>query len=467
MLANSCLWDEEIRGKFCLLFVLLQFHTHKILMAKIFPFRAFRYDRARVDLSRVVTQPYDKITPAMQSRYYDASPYNLVRIILGKHDAADREGNNVYTRAARDFAEWRRQGILRQDPQPSFYAYAQEFTAPEETAAARRYQRRGLIALGQIEDYSAGVVFRHEQTLSKPKADRLELLRSTRAHFGQIFMLYNDPSGDLEVTLFPDREPEISVLDEYGVKHKLWPISDPGVIERVRRFMADQKLIIADGHHRYETALNYRNERRAAAARPDPDAPYERVMMTLVNAHSPGLLILPTHRLIFGLPDFEPGPMVAAARYFYGVRDVSREFNASKPLALLPRTSPGETAMLAVTARQAFLFLANPGTRHSSLETVSAQQAELDVVRLHKVVLQSVLNISEEAIREQRNLEYLRDAQEAVHRVRSGGANVAFLLNPVPIDQMLAIALGGEVMPQKSTDFYPKLLSGLTVYALD
>ena len=436
-------------------------------MAKIFPFRAFRYDPARVDLSQVVTQPYDKITPTMQSRYYDASPYNLVRIILGKRDAADSEGNNVYTRAARDFAEWRRQGILRQDPQPSLYAYAQEFTAPGETAAARRYQRRGFIALGQIEDYSAGVVFRHEQTLSKPKADRLELLRASRAHFGQIFMLYNDPSGGLEVTLFPEREAEISVADEYGVKHKLWLVSDPAVIERVRHAMAGQKLIIADGHHRYETALNYRNERRAAAARPDEDAPYERVMMTLVNAHSPGVLILPTHRLVFGLPDFEPGPMVAAARYFYGVRDVSREFDASKPLALLPRTSPGETAMLAVTARQAFLLLANPGTTHSALETVSPRQAELDVVRLHKVVLQSVLNISEEAIREQRNLEYLRDAREAVQRVRGDGANVAFLLNPVPIDQMLAIALGGEVMPQKSTDFYPKLLSGLTVYALD
>jgi len=179
------------------------------------------------------------------------------------------------------------------------------------------------------------------------------------------------------------------------------------------------------------------------------------------------MLILPTHRLVFGLPNFEPGPMVAASRFFYGARDVSRDFDSSRPLALLPRTSPGETAMLAVTAKQAFLFLANPGTRHSALDAVSPRQAELDVVRLHKVVLESVLNISEEAIREQRNLEYLRDAAEAVQRVRGGGANVAFLLNPVPIEQMTTIALAGEVMPQKSTDFYPKLLSGLAIYALD
>ena len=435
-------------------------------MAKIFPFRALRYDPARVPLRQVVTQPYDKITPAMQAGYYEASPYNLVRIILGKRDPSDSDGNNVYTRAAHDFSEWRRQGILRQDGQPSLYAYSQEFTAPGE-AGGHRYERCGLIALGQIEDYSAGVVFRHEQTLSKPKADRLELLRATRAHFGQIFMLYNDPSGKLEVTLFPPREPEICVTDEYGVVHKLWQVSDPRVIENVSRSMRDQKLIIADGHHRYETALNYRNERRAGAARPDAEAPYERVMMTLINAHSPGMLILPTHRLVFGIANFEPGLMVAASRFFYGVRDVSRDFDFAKPLALLPRTTPGETAMLAVTAKQAFLFQANPGTRHSALDAVSPRQAELDVVRLHKVVLESVLNISEEAIREQRNLEYLRDAAEAVQRVRSGGANVAFLLNAVPIEQMTAIALAGEVMPQKSTDFYPKLLSGLAIYALD
>ena len=435
-------------------------------MAKIFPFRALRYDPAHVSLRQVVTQPYDKITPAMQAGYYEASPYNLVRIILGQRDPGDSEGNNVYTRAAYDFSEWRRQGILRQDGQPSLYAYSQEFTAPGK-ARSRRYERRGFIALGQIEDYSAGVVFRHEQTLSKPKADRLELLRATRAHFGQIFMLYNDPSGKLEVTLFPPRDPEITIADEYGVVHKLWQVSDPKVIANVSRGMADQKLIIADGHHRYETALNYRNERRAVAARPDPEAPYERVMMTLINAHSPDMLILPTHRLVFGLPNFEPGPMVAASRFFYGARDVSRDFDSSRPLALLPRTSPGETAMLAVTAKQAFLFLANPGTRHSALDAVSPRQAELDVVRLHKVVLESVLNISEEAIREQRNLEYLRDAAEAVQRVRGGGANVAFLLNPVPIEQMTTIALAGEVMPQKSTDFYPKLLSGLAIYALD
>lgn len=434
-------------------------------MAKIFPFRALRYDPARVALSQVVTQPYDKITPAMQARYYDASPYNLVRIILGKRDPADGADNNVYTRAARDFGEWRRQGILRQDSQPSLYAYAQEFTAPG--TADSRQERRSFIALSEIEDYSAGVVFRHEQTLSKPKADRLDLLRATHAHFGQIFVLYNDPAGQVEVTLFPQREPEICVSDEYGVAHKLWQVSEPKVIEQVTRSMAEQKLIIADGHHRYETALNYRNERRAAAGKQEADAAYNRVMMTFVNAHSPGMLILPTHRLVFGLPQFEPGPMVAAARYFYGVRDVSREFDPANPLALLPRTSPGETAMLAVSARQAFLFLAHPGARHSALESVSPRQAELDVVRLHKVVLGSVLNISEEAIREQRTVEYLRDAREAVQRVRGGGANVAFLLNPVSIEQMTAIALGGEVMPQKSTDFYPKMLSGLAIYALD
>src|SRR5437588_644890 len=276
-------------------------------MAYIAPFRALRYDPARVSPAKTVTQPYDKITPEMQDAYYAASPYNLVRIILGKREP-EQAGNNVYTRAAGYFRDWRREGIFVQDAQPSLYSYSQLFTVPGGTT---RYERRGFISLGRVEDYSAGVVFRHEQTLSKPKVDRLDLLRATRAHFGQIFMLYSD-SGEIDGVLAIDSAPVIDVTDEYGVQHRVWRISDPSLIELVRGKMRDKKLIIADGHHRYETALNYRNERRAAATNTSPgiprqksssddllgardeDAPYEMVMMTFVNMNSEGLLILPT-----------------------------------------------------------------------------------------------------------------------------------------------------------------------------
>src|SRR5208337_2489637 len=231
--------------------------------AIVSPFRAWRYDPERVPLQQVVTQPYDKITPAMQERYYQANPYNLVRIILGKRLSGDGETENVYTRAAASFQNWRQAGILLRDPEPSLYRYSQTFRVPVSApgnapGSQAQAERRGFIAIGRIEDYSAGVVFRHEQTLAKPKADRLDLLRATRAHFGQIFMLYED-SGEVDSLLAPVRPAEISVTDDYGVVNQLWPVTDPKLIASVQAAMLHKKLIIADGHHRYETALNYRN----------------------------------------------------------------------------------------------------------------------------------------------------------------------------------------------------------------
>ena len=434
-------------------------------MAEVFPFSALRYDPARVELSQVVTQPYDKITPAMQDAYYRASPYNLVRIILGKAGPGDGEGENVYTRAASSFRRWRQEGILRPDAEPGFYAYSQQFSAPGDPGGLR--ERRGFIGLGRIEDYSAGVVFRHEQTLSRPKADRLNLLRATRAHFGQIFMLYCDPQRTLDQLVAPHRQPEIEVRDEYGVLHRVWRVADAAAVAAIRARMSGQPLVIADGHHRYETALQYRNERRAQAGKIDPQAPYERVMMTFVNTHGAGIVILPTHRLVHGLQEFQPSGMIAAARPFFAVDDLTSRFDPERPLALLPPAVPGETALLAVTRRQAFLLRAAAGASHPALAGVSTGLAELDVVRLHKVLLEAVLGISEEAIREQAHVSYLREAAEAVARVRNEQADVAFLMNPVGVEQVTALARAGEVLPQKSTDFYPKLLSGLAIYALE
>ena len=210
-------------------------------MAHIEPFRALRYDPARVSVPQVVTQPYDKITPEMQDGYYAASPHNLVRIILGKEHASDHTGENRYTRAAQSFQDWRQQRIFLQDTEPSLYLYVERFTAPGGTS---EMERRGIIALGRIEDYSDGVVFRHEQTLAKPKADRLELLRATRAHFGQLFMLYSDPAAEIEGLLAPSGNPDLVtpdlvIPDEYGVSHRVWRITDPGLLNLVRGKMRD------------------------------------------------------------------------------------------------------------------------------------------------------------------------------------------------------------------------------------
>jgi uncharacterized protein (DUF1015 family) len=452
-------------------------------MAHIASFRALRYDPARVALPEVVTQPYDKITPEMQDRYYAASPYNLVRIILGKQQPTDHEGDNRYTRAAEFFRDWRREGIFLQDSQPSLYLYLQRFTAPGRT----EMERRGFIALGPIEDYRAGVVFRHEQTMAGPKADRLELLRAARAHFGQIFMLYSDPAREIEGVLAPGNDPDMETHDEYGVLHRVWKIADPTLIDLVRGKMRDKKLIIADGHHRYETALSYRDERRtmtrAASASGMPrehssdnvlprsseaeNPPYELAMMTFVNLDSPGLVILPTHRVVHGLASFSADAFHDGARAYFSVEEVDPEIDAARANSILRQAGHTGTTLLALTAKRAFLLDTPQAVSSNIFAGLSLRQQSLDVVQLHRCLLEGVLGISEEAIRDQRIISYVRDTEEALAQVRRGRANVAFLMNPVRIQQVRDIAFAGEVLPQKSTDFYPKLLSGLTIYAME
>jgi uncharacterized protein (DUF1015 family) len=431
-------------------------------MADIYPFRALRYDLQKVSPSQVLTQPYDKITPAMQDRYYAASPYNLVRIILGRREP-DSAADNVYTRAAAYAHDWRAQGILQQDSLPSIYSYSQSFTAPSGAS----FERRGFIALGRVEDYSAKVVYRHEQTLSKPKADRLDLLRATRAHYEQLFLLYED-SGQIDSLLATAQAPIIDVADEYGVAHRVWQISDPAVIAAVQDRMRDQRLVIADGHHRYETAFAFRNESRTAAgAVPNSQAPYEFVMMTFVNMNDPGLLVLPTHRVVHSLESFSEDAFQNSARTFFEVEEVDPAIDAARATALLADRGRAGTALLAVTANRIFLPHSPKPAGAKFFAGLSDRQRSLDVVQLHKCLLEGVLQLSEESIRNQQNLSYLREAAEALAQVRQGKANIAFLMNPCPVAQVRDVAFAGEVMPQKSTDFYPKLLSGLTAYALD
>lgn len=434
-------------------------------MAEIIPFKALRYDPHQVKLEDVLTQPYDKITPEMQAKYYERSIHNLVRIILGKAGETDTDAFNVYTRAAEYLHDWRSSGILKQDAEPGIYAYSQTFTLPGTRDLA---ERRGLIALGRIHDYADGIVFRHEQTLAKPRADRLNLLRATQAHFGQIFMLYSDPQGEIEALLQPRTEddPEISLLDEYETLHRVWRIHDPALIQTVQESMRDRKLLIADGHHRYETALAYRNERRAQSGSADANAPYEFVMMTLIPMESRGLVILPTHRIVHGLAVFDRERMLEAAERFFDIDRIDLRTESRSATTLLGQAGANGTAFVAVTRQGPYLMRAKKGAVQDALGQVSGLQKDLDVVQLHRIMLERILGISEEAIRNQENVRYERDAFEAISWVRQG-ANVAFLMNPAKIEQVRDIAFAGEVLPQKSTDFYPKLLSGLAIYAME
>jgi uncharacterized protein (DUF1015 family) len=412
-----------------------------------------------------MTQPYDKITPAMQDQYYAASPYNLVRIILGKPQSNDNGNENAYTRAAACLRKWQAEGVLQRDAEPSLYVYVQKFKVPGDTTGAE-VERRGFIALGRVEDYDRKVVFRHEQTLSKPKADRFNLLQATQAHCEQIFMLYSDPVDEIARLLKQDVPPTVELRDEYGVLHQTWKVSDPATVAAAKAKMADKKLIIADGHHRYETALNYRNQMRQQA-KGDAEAPYERVVITFVNMDAPGLVILPTHRVVFGLENFSIFETVAALRQYFDVEDIGPVSDVPAAVNRLRDAGKDGTALLAVTAHSGFLLRARKDVQPAKLKDLSPQQRELDVVQLHKLILEETLGMSEEDIRAQKHLKYIRDAGEAVEEVQKGTAQVAFLMNPVRIEQMRDIAFAGEVMPQKSTDFYPKMLSGLTIYSVE
>jgi uncharacterized protein (DUF1015 family) len=446
-------------------------------MARIYPFRAWRYNPSAVRLEDVVTQPYDKISPSMQQAYYQRSPFNLVRIILGLPELFDAErGDNVYTRAGRDFRAWREQGVLVQEKEPCIFAYSQRFTVPGTEVVK---ERRGFIALGKLHDYAEQVIFRHEETLSKPKSDRLNLLKATHAHFGQIFMLYSDPAGSMDEILYDDSGlAEAEVTDEYGVLHRLWRVSDPAVIRLLTTAMDDKKLIIADGHHRYETALSYSKEfagedpgstEHNPSELPQPPYPEAAVMMTFVNMDSDGLVILPTHRVVHGLEGiglggFDPVAFAAAARKFFTV-DALGEHSAFGYIELLGRQNG--TAFVAVTRAGALLLRSKPEAVAVALADLPERERQLDLSQLHSIILDRLLGLDAEKVREQTNLRYLRDAGEAVDQVRRGEADVAFLTNPVSMEQLREVAFAGDVMPQKSTDFFPKLLSGLAIYALE
>ena len=444
-------------------------------MARIYPFRAWRYNPGLVRAEDVVTQPYDKISPAMQQSYYQRSPQNLVRIILGLPELFDSEENNVYTRAARNFNEWRAEGVLAQDNDPAVYAYSQRYEVPTEPGTFQ--ERRGFIALGEVVDYSQGIVFRHERTLPKAKSDRLNLLRATRAHFGQIFMLYSDPGQTAEKLLFGNPStPDIELTDEYGVLHRVWKVAEPGTINMLLSAMQDKKLIIADGHHRYETALGYSKEyagipratiERSTGSLPQPAYPEAATMMTFVNMDAPGLTILPTHRVVHGLEGFDAAEFLKRAKPYFNVQPVPASSDTMAIVRQLAEAGKRGVSFVAVTRTGYHLLTAKKEEMDARLTGQPERQRQLDVVQLHSVVLEDVLGISQQAVLDQSHLRYVRETTEAIQQVRSGDANIAFLMNPVTLDQLREVAFAGDVMPQKSTDFYPKLLSGLAIYALD
>jgi uncharacterized protein (DUF1015 family) len=435
-------------------------------MARIAPFQGIRYNAHKVgDLSKVVSQPYDRVRYGLQEQYYDLHPYNIVRITKGQEFEDDTPENNVYTRARDYYHTWLDAGFLLRDPALAFYVYHQTFTLHDGTLLTRK----AFIAALELVQFAEGIVLPHERTLSGPKIDRLNLLRATETNFGQIFMLYPDKRNRINALFaaaVAGRKPDADVreLFEKDVRQQLWVVSDPEVVAQVVAEMAPKRgLIIADGHHRYETALNFRDEMRQRHADAPADAGFNYRMVTLVSMDDPGLTILPTHRLMYSYTAKTTQQMLTDAAEYFEVTPLADR--AALETALAEAT----TADRRIGFYDGSYYLLSLKDLEIMAEIVPDRAAEwrtLDVSILHELLIERVMGISKEQVEAKESIDYHRDLDLALSSVDGGEALCVYILNPTRMAQVKACSEKGEKMPQKSTDFYPKVITGLVAMAV-
>jgi len=431
-------------------------------MAEISPFHGMHYSPEKVDIDRVVGPPYDVLGPDEQDALYAASPFNFVRVMLNRPEHGDGESSSPYTRAAAFLNEWLASGILVEDPEPALYLYRQEFTNP---ADGHRYTRSGLFCAIKLEPYEAGVVLPHEETRTKAKEDRLRLMRATSANPEPIFGLYEDEQGELGA-LYDRIAQDKPMLEAHsgGDSHRVWRAADPGAISHAQRFLAPRQVWIADGHHRYETGLTYRDERRKSAPptqRPDdPTArPYDYLLIVLTAFTDPGIVVLPTHRLVRNVPGSRIAELYLQLERYFDIEPVH-------PQDLDTRMKGDPSAgvhRFGVFMRDKawILTLRDPSVMDAAVEGHADCWKQLDVSILQALVLERSLGIPAASLATTPDIGYTRDRDDAIERVNSGEYQIALLLNLPSADEVRQVAAAGDKMPPKSTFFYPKLWSGL------
>ncbi len=434
-------------------------------MAEVLPLRGLRYDRKKVgDIAQVVTPPYDVISKEAQERYYARSPYNIIRLELGKEQPGDNSLNNVYTRAAATFAEWRMQDVLRQEATPGYYLYQQTFKHDGQS-----YTRTSLLGHVRLEPWSAGVVLRHEHTLAKARNDRLQLFRACAANFSPIMSLYDDPQGRIRRLLNAyAAHAEIQIVDEAGEEHRLHAITDVQQIALIQDFFTQRQLYIADGHHRYETSLTYRQEVLEQHKELHPDDAVNFVMMALVDLDDPGMLVLPTHRLLFNMSQ-EALDKLSTEHLgsFFTVQTLAAtESNESVQRQLVQAGQDKPAFVIHTPAQTLLLTLNEQGQQQMGGNEHSAAWNELDVAVAHRLILERLLGLNAQDMTAGTHVRYTHDTAEAFQTVERGEAQVALLLNATRVRQVCDVALADDQMPQKSTYFYPKLITGLVINPL-
>jgi len=432
-------------------------------MADLRPFSGIHYaSELRSHLADLVTPPYDVISPEAQTAYYARHPNNMIRLELGHDEPHDDTLNNRYTRAGATFADWRMQGILRQATSPAVYLYRQRFRS-----GGQEYWRSSLLTRVKLEPWEAGIILPHEQTLSKPKDDRLKLLRACAANLSPIMSLYEDADGALRRFLesLINQPAEAGFTDDVGEEHTLLSITDADQIAHIQRFFASRQLFIADGHHRYETALAYREELREMRKELSPEDAANFVLMALIAFEDPGLVILPTHRLVQGLPAERISRLSEHLSQYFAIDQLAADVSPDQALSDLSAVEPG--AFLLVMGSETLRVRAQPeAERRMAATNRSEAWQRLDVALLQTLVLDEALGLDAEAVTGGNFLTYTRDVVVAAQAARSGAAQLAALMRPTPVTHLRDVALAGERMPQKSTYFYPKLITGLAINPL-
>jgi len=440
-------------------------------MAEVKPFRGIRYNIEKVGcLEKVVTPPYDVIDSEAQERYYSRYPYNIIRLELGKTNPSDTQEENQYTRAKAYFMNWMENGILLRDKKPSIYLYEQEFACK-----GKQTVRKGVICTVKLEEYDKNIILPHEETLPKAKLDRLNLMRHCHANFSPIFGLYIDEENR-EEKLFKaiksSFQPHINFIDENGHAHRVWVVQDQDLIRQWQSLLSDKRIFIADGHHRYETALEFSKEMRSKGY-----PGYDHVMMTLVNIYDSGLVIFPTHRLVHNIKNFEASHFIRILKDSFDTE--SLEFlELQEKGKNLPEAADKIANFLAKECEANHRFGVYTGGKNVYLVNIPKNREHLvdsnkspawnslDIAILQKLIIEEILGIGDKERAEGNYLMYTRDGVEALAGVQKGDFQVAFLVNPTKVSEVVAVASAGDKMPQKSTYFYPKLITGLVINPL-
>lgn len=434
-------------------------------MAEVRPLRALHYASERVDLAQVITPPYDVISPQGQERYYERSPYNSIRLEFGKEEAGDNTLNTVYTRAAATLAEWRFQGILQQDETASYYLYQQKFTHN-----GHPFTRTSLLARVRLEPWSARVVLPHENTLAKAKEDRLKLYRACATNFSPIMCLYEDPQGRMR-RLLNTYTPETRIVDEVGEEHLLHPITDAQQIALIQDFFAQRQLYIADGHHRYETALAYQREMSEQRRGLHPEDAVNFTLMALIDVNDPGMLVLPTHRLLMNwAPETFATQLsnVTDKLSTYFTIQILQDANTSEEVqSQLLQAGQQETALVLKTQTQTLLLTLNKqGKERMEKSGHTPAWNVLDVAVAQRLLLEDGLGLDAQAMTAGTHVRYSHDSQAALTELQNGNAQAVLFLNATPLQQVCDVAKADDRMPQKSTYLYPKLITGLIMNPL-